>query len=119
MKTNIGKDLEGYTKVVGRGKGGGRKHQNKPNENKLPSHNSFEILEEEGEENGRSKDLENISTEKGEEDSMDITQENNELKEDPLSTIGLGRDQEMTPSEGGIEDQDLQEILDRENLELE
>ena len=50
---------------------------------------------------------------------MDITQENNELKEDPLSTIWLGRDQEMTPSEGGMEDQDLQKTLDRENLELE
>ena len=31
----------------------------------------------------------------------------------------LGRDHEMTPSEGGTEDQDLQEILERENLELE
>jgi len=50
---------------------------------------------------------------------MDIIQANNELKEDPLSTIGLGRDQEMIPSKGGTEDQDLQEIPDRENLELE
>ena len=33
--------------------------------------------------------------------------------------MGLGRDQEMTPSEGGMKDQDLQEILESENLELE
>lgn len=31
----------------------------------------------------------------------------------------LVRDHEMTPSEGGTKDQDLQEILKRENLELE
>lgn len=31
----------------------------------------------------------------------------------------LDRDREMTPSESGTEDQDLQEILELENLELE
>ena len=31
----------------------------------------------------------------------------------------LGRDHEMTPSEGGTKDQDLHEIIERENLELE
>lgn len=38
---------------------------------------------------------------------------------DLSSTMELGRDHEMTPREGGMEDQDLQEIPERENLELE
>lgn len=56
---------------------------------------------------------------KEKEDNMGITRPDNELKGNPLSTTGLGTDQEMTPSEGGMKDQDLQEILDKENLELE
>lgn len=50
--------------MAGKGKGGGKKHQKKPNENNLPSHNSFELLEEEGEENEKSKDIWNTSTER-------------------------------------------------------
>ena len=38
---------------------------------------------------------------------------------DPLSTMEIEKDQEMTQSESGTEDQYLQEILERENLELE
>ena len=37
---------------------------------------------------------------------------------DSLSTMEIEKDQEMTKSESGTEDQDLQEILERENLEL-
>lgn len=50
---------------------------------------------------------------------MEIIQEYYGQKEDPSSIMEPGRDDEMTPSEGGTEDQDLQEILERENLELE
>ena len=50
---------------------------------------------------------------------MEIIQEYNGEKEDPLSIMEPGRDHEMTPSEGCTEDQDLQEIPERENLELE
>ena len=50
---------------------------------------------------------------------MEYTQEQNEHTTDPLSTMEVEKYQEMTQSESGIEDQDLQEILERENLELE
>ena len=50
---------------------------------------------------------------------MEIIQENNEQQETIPSNMELSRDQEMTPNEGGTEDQDQQEILERENLELE
>jgi len=119
QKTNKGKDPEGFTKVGGKGKGGGKMSQNKPSESKIPSHNSFEILGEEGEENGMHKKPEDYHSEKEKEDSMEIIQEYNVQKDDPPSTMELRRDLEMTPSNRGTEDQDLQEILERENLELE
>ena len=50
---------------------------------------------------------------------MEYTQEQNEHTTDPLSTMEVEKDPEMTQSESGTEDQDLQEILERENLELE
>ena len=50
---------------------------------------------------------------------MEDTPENNKLKEDLPSNMELDRDHEMTPSEGVMEDQVLQEILERENLEIE
>lgn len=50
---------------------------------------------------------------------MEDIPENNKLKEDRLGTMELDRHHEMTPSEVGMEDHDLQEILERENLDLE
>lgn len=50
---------------------------------------------------------------------MEITQEQNEHKTNPLSTMEIERDHDMTQSECGTEDQDLWEILERGNLELE
>lgn len=50
---------------------------------------------------------------------MEITQGHNEHKIDPLSTMDLERDHDMIQSESSTEDQDLKEILERENLELE
>lgn len=57
--------------------------------------------------------------EKEKEDSMEETQENNQQKEDLLNTMELDRDQEMTPSEVGTKDHELQDILEREHLDLE
>lgn len=57
--------------------------------------------------------------EKEKEDNMDDTQENNQQKEDLLNTLELDRDQELTPSEVGTEDHELQDILEREHLDLE
>lgn len=45
--------------------------------------------------------------------------ENNKQKDDMPSIMELSRDHEMTPSEAGTEDHELQEILERENLDLE
>jgi len=48
----------------------------------------------------------------------DITIDN-QKKDDLPRLMEISRDQQMTPSEAGIEDHELQEILDRENLDLE
>ena len=50
---------------------------------------------------------------------MEDMPENNQQKEDLMNTMELDRDQEMTPSEVGTKDHELQDILDREHLDLE
>ena len=50
---------------------------------------------------------------------MEDVPKNSKLKEDLPRTMELDRDHEMTPSEVGTEDHELQEILERENLDLE
>ena len=50
---------------------------------------------------------------------MDDITVNNQQKDDLPSCMEISRDHEMTPSEARIEDHALQEILDRENLDLE
>ena len=78
--------------MADKGKGGGKNHHKKPSENKLPTHNNFEILEEEGEENAKSNEEGNSPIERKREDNMDITQVEKEMKEDPLNTIGCEGD---------------------------
>lgn len=50
---------------------------------------------------------------------MEDRQENFQQKEDLPRTMERDRDHEMIPSEMGMEDQELQEILEREHLDLE
>lgn len=50
---------------------------------------------------------------------MEEMPENNQKREDLANTMEHDRDQEMTPSEVGTEDYELQDILDREHLVLE
>ena len=57
--------------------------------------------------------------EKEKEESMEDTHDNNQQKEDLPSGMEISKDYEMTPSEARTEDHELQEILDRENLNLE
>ena len=45
--------------------------------------------------------------------------ENNQQKDDLPSIMELSRDHEITPGEAGTKDHELQEILKRENLDLE
>eukprot|EP00253_Pinus_taeda_P031990 PITA_31990 len=58
-------------------------------------------------------------TEKARDTSMENMTENNQQKEDLPSSMEISRDHEMTPSEAGTEDHELQENLERENLDLE
>lgn len=118
IKTNTDKDTKGFTKVGGRGKGE-KKNKKEINKEKQPSHNRFKILEEEYGNNGMKQVLEDSPAEKEKYDSMEDIPENDKLKEDIPSTMELDRDHDMTPSEVGMEDRDLQEILKRENLDLE
>lgn len=48
----------------------------------------------------------------------DITVNKQQKEELPIY-MEISKDHEMTPSEIGMEDHELQEILDRENLDLE
>lgn len=118
MKTNTGKDPEEFTKMGGKGKGG-KKYQRKTSMDKHPSHNSFKILEEEDGNNAMNQASKDNPAEKEKDAKMEDVPENNKLKEDFPSNMELGRDHEMTPSEVGTEYHELQEILERENLDLE
>ena len=100
MKTNEGKDLEDFTKMGGKGKGG-KKYQRKTSEDKHPSHNSFKILEEEDENNAMNHASEDNPAEKEKDASMGDVLKNNKLKEAMLNIMEIGRDHDMTPSEVG------------------
>jgi len=119
IKTNTHKDTKRFTKVGCRGKGW-KKKQKKINKEKQQSHNRFKILEEEEEgNNGMNQVLEDSPSEKEKDDSMEDILKNSKLKKDLPSTMELERDHEMIPNEVGMEDHDLQEILERENFDLE
>ena len=73
LNTSKGKDQTGFTKVGGKGKGGGRKTQKNPsaNYNKIRSHNSFEILGEKEAEGGDKESTEN-QTARGKEKETNV-----------------------------------------------
>ncbi|MCY6524951.1 hypothetical protein, partial [Actinobacillus pleuropneumoniae] len=73
----------------------------------------------EEEHNKANQILEGSPAEKEKDDSMEELQENNQQKEDLPNTMELDRDQEMTPSKVGTKDNELQDILQREHLDLE
>lgn len=50
---------------------------------------------------------------------MEDIPENNQQHDDLPSIVVLRRYHEMTPSEAGMEDHELQEILEKENLDVE
>ena len=89
------------------------------NEERQLSHNSFKIPEEEDGNKETNPEMENIITEKKRDASMEDIPENSQQKDDLTSIMELSRDHEMTPSEAGTEDHELQEILGRENLDIE
>jgi len=118
VKTTVDKNPEGFTKVGGKGKGR-KRPKKKINEERQPSHNSFKILEEEEGNKETNQEMENVITEKERDDSMEDIIENSQQKNDLPSIMKINRDHEMIPSEARTEDHELQEILDRENLDLE
>lgn len=63
--------------------------------------------------------MENIIIEKERDASMEDMIENNKQKDDLPSIMEISRNHEITPSEAGTEDHELQEILVRENIDLE
>ena len=50
---------------------------------------------------------------------MEDTHDNNQQKENLLSTMELDKDQEMTSSEVEMEDHELQDICEREHQDME
>jgi len=112
------KNHEGFTKVGSKGKGG--KHpQKKMNQDRNSRYNRFKTLEEEERNKETVQDMENIINEKEKEADMEDIIVNNQQKDDLPSCMEISRDHEMTSREAGMEDRELQEILDRENLDLE
>jgi hypothetical protein len=83
------------------------------------SHNSFKILEEEEGNNGTNQEWRIFPLRRKGMLAWRISPENNQQKDDLPSIMEISRDHEMTPSEAGTEDHELQEILERENLDLE
>ena len=77
------------------------------------------MKEEQEEHDKANQTLEENLVEKEKEESIEDTHDNNQQKEDLLNTMELDRDQEMTLSEVGTEDHELQDIIDREHLDLE
>jgi len=67
----------------------------------------------------KNQELEDSHAEKEKEDNMENRPENNQHKKDLSSTMEFDRDQEMTPSQVGTKDHELQDILKREHLNLE
>lgn len=57
--------------------------------------------------------------EKEKDDNMEDLPDKSQQKEDYPSTMELDRDQEITPSEVGMEEHELQDILERVHLDLE
>ena len=112
------RDHEGFTKVGGKGKWGKHPHK-KINEDKHTRHNSFKILEEEEGNKETVQDMENVTKEQDKEAKMEDIIVNNQQKDDIPSCMKIIRDDEMTLSEARMDDHELQEILDRENLDLE
>ena len=102
----------------GKGKGG-KRHKRKINEDGQLSHNSFKILEEEVGNNGANQKSETKTNEKDKDTSMEDIPENSQQQDDPPSIMELSKDHEVTPSEAGMEDYEVQEILEKENLDLE
>ena len=118
-KVTVGKDTESFHKVGNRGRGGKRLQKKNHTEGQQASPNRYKVLEEEEEVTKVDQVMEGSPGEKEKEENREKIHDNNQQNETMLSNIELEMDQEMTPSEVEMEDHELQDILEREHLDLE
>lgn len=97
----------------------GKRSNKKTSEDKQTRQNSFKILQE-VEKNVETDPIkDNIPKEQDMEAKMEDIPVNDQKIDGLKSSMKISKDQKMTPSDTGMEDHELQEILDRENLDLE
>lgn len=118
-KPNTVKDTENFPKVAGKGKGGRKGSKQQRNEGQKINLNKFHVLEENEEMTSVDRTMEEGPKEKEEEENYNITQEICNRKETMMSETEPKMDMEMTQSETDLEDHELQEILEKEHLDLE
>jgi len=112
-------DTESFHKVGHRGKGGKRGPKQQQTERQQANLNRFQVLEEEEGISNEDQVMKGSSGEKAKEEDREQAQDATKQKEILLNDEELEMEQEITQSEMETEDQKLQEILDRENLDLE
>ena len=113
------KDNDSFHKVVNKGKGGKRGPKQHINEGKKVSQNKFQVLEENEKITRENQSREEGPNEKQKEENNKQYQDVGSQKETMISEMEMEMDQEMTQSEIDLEDQELLEIVDKENLDLE
>ena len=113
------KDSESFQRVVNKGKGGGKGSTQQRSEGQKNNTNRFQILEEKEETTSEDQAMEDGLKEKEMEEKYNITQETSNRKETMNSEVEAEMDLEMTQSETYMEDYELQEILEKEHLDLE
>ena len=116
---SILKDMESFQKVSHRGKGSKRGLKQHQAEGPQVTQNRFQVLEEEEETIKVDQGIKESPKDKETQEDKDQPKNNNIQKEAMMSDVELDMGQEVTQSEMEMEDQELQEILDREHLDLE
>eukprot|EP00253_Pinus_taeda_P029313 PITA_29313 len=111
--------LETIFKTFHKGKNGKKGPKQHEVGGQKASQNQFQVLEEEEDIVGEDQVMKEGYDTREKEEYNEQTQENEKQKGKMMSDSELEMDQEMNQSEMETEDNELQEILDRENLHLE
>ena len=118
-KPNTTKDTDNFQKVASKGKGGKKGSKQQRNKGQKINLNRFQVLEENEEMENEDQSIEEGPIEKEKEENYNPTHEICNKKETMMSETELEMDLEMTQSETDLEDHELQEILEKEHLDLE
>eukprot|EP00253_Pinus_taeda_P027092 PITA_27092 len=113
-----GKDNESFHKVESKGKGGRNGSRQQCSEGKNINTNRFQVLEEKEEMSSEDKAMKEGPKQKEKEENYIIKQEICNRKETMNREPEAEMDMEMTQSETNMEDHELQEILEKEHLDL-